>query len=255
MLINVLNEPTTRPSQGCESKHEQTAPFLPRFIIVLPDWDIVKHIGHYKYGISIIAEQVLNWLVKNMTKMVDIRRDDLTRVKKGAGTLREPKFLWVKMINRVGCHDKVLAIRNKFNTLLENALVGCKNHYILDINRKMSDASHFIHDTITEIGAIRYWMELDSTIEQYDTGDASLKPIHSSELQEKRFKLPPVPPKTHAHRCVDIGMGISRSHCMYPTTKYGYGYADSESHRSKSRTHHKEKTSKDRFCINLSKFY
>ena len=71
------------------------APFLPRFIIVVPDWDIVKYVGHYKYGVTIITKKIVRWMVTNMSRSIQTHKDDLSRTKKGAVTPSEPKFVWV----------------------------------------------------------------------------------------------------------------------------------------------------------------
>ena len=123
-LIHALNEPHfVNDNKALDDQHQnfKQAPFLPRFIIVIPDWDLVKHIGHYKYGISLITGRILHWLILEMNEMVEIRRDNLKRSKEGATVATEPKFVWVKMINRVGCYDRALSVRNKFNTILEDA--------------------------------------------------------------------------------------------------------------------------------------
>ena len=54
-LVHALNE---KPPDS-ESKTNVQTPFLPRFIIVVPDWDIVKYVGHYKYGVTIITEKIV----------------------------------------------------------------------------------------------------------------------------------------------------------------------------------------------------
>ena len=133
-LVHALNE---KPMQDTEGRIIGNAHFLPRFIVVIPDWDLVKHIGHYKFGISIIAEKLLKWIVSAMERAVKTRRDDLARIKKGAVIASEPKIVWVKMIDQPGCFDKALAIQSKFNTILENILADFTNHYIVDLTTKL----------------------------------------------------------------------------------------------------------------------
>ena len=55
-LINALNEDKSIRSTHSMVERNLTAAFLPRFIIVVPDWDIVKHVGHYKFGVMVITE-------------------------------------------------------------------------------------------------------------------------------------------------------------------------------------------------------
>ena len=162
-LIHALNDHDGKNKKGTASEEEipKFAPFLPRFIIMIPDWDIIKHIGHYKYGVTIIAEKVVNWIVKNIERSIEIRHEDLTRIKKGATVSTEPKIVWVTMIDRVGCCDKALAIHSKFNRILEDILVDYKNQYIADFSRSMNDSAYFHDNLLNRNGAMRYWSELD----------------------------------------------------------------------------------------------
>ena len=93
-------------------------------------------------------------MVSEINNVIEIRRDDLSRVKTGAVTHSEPKIVWIKMINRVGCYDKELAIRNKFNSILENELSGHSGHYVIDLNQKLNDASLFSNNNLTKEGKV-----------------------------------------------------------------------------------------------------
>ena len=107
-LIHGLNE--QRDNNTEIPKEKVISAFLPRYILVIPDWDIVKHIGHYQYGVSLIAQKVIHWIVSNMTKAVQSRKDDLEREKIGATHHSEPKIIWLAMINRPGCIDRALSV-------------------------------------------------------------------------------------------------------------------------------------------------
>ena len=176
------------------------APHLLRFIIVIPDWDLIKHIGHYKFGISAISEQVIKWTVTNLNRAIETRRDDLTRVKPGAATSSEPKFVWVKVINRIGCHDKALSVRTKFNRILEGVLDQHRNHYIMDISQSLSNVNYFHSNTLNRVGAIRFWVELDAMIKKYELDGISLQPLKAEDVQDEKYKMPPPPPPSQSPR-------------------------------------------------------
>ena len=74
------------------------------------------------------------------------------------------------MLNRIGCHDKALSVRHKFNSILEDTLAekDIDHHYILNVSKPMNDAAYFINDTFTSAGAKKYWMEIDKIIKDYD---------------------------------------------------------------------------------------
>ena len=50
---------------------------LPRFVIVIPDWDILKMINHFGYGVSGMIGKTLNWLIIEMQKSIKGRKDTL----------------------------------------------------------------------------------------------------------------------------------------------------------------------------------
>ena len=189
-LIHAFNE---KPAQDAEGRIVGPAQFLPCFIIVIADWDIVKHISHYKYGISRIAHRLIKWIITNMDRAIQTRKDDLSRIKMGAVVATEPKVVWVKMIDRAGCQDKALAVRGKFNSILEDILVDHSNHYIMEINAQLCDASFFANNTLNTNGAIRYWLEIDKLICMYEKHDISLMPIKA--LDQPSFRMPPPPPE------------------------------------------------------------
>ena len=169
--------------------------FLPGHILILPDWDIIKHIGHYKYGFSIIAEKILQWLVTNISRAVESRKDDLANVKTGATVHSEPKLIWVATINRIGCYDKALSVRSKFNSILEDVLGDFDGHYIVNMSKKMSKGAFYSQHGITQSGATRYWLEIDKTLKELDMHDMSLWPLKARECPQNSFKMPPPPPE------------------------------------------------------------
>ena len=188
-LIHGLNE---KPDTS------QFIPFLPRHILVVPDWDIVKYIGHYKYGVTKMTTKVITWIIDNMVQEVEKRKNDLARLKPGAVTLKEPKTILIKMIDRVSCHDKALSVRHKFNTVLEDALTKYDDHYIMDISKHMANSAYFTEQGgMTKDGAIHFWLEVDEILKLFEIHKISLNPIKSSETEQQRFKMPPPPLQPH----------------------------------------------------------
>ena len=82
------------------------------------------------------------------------RKDDLSRAKAGATSHSEPKIVWIAMIDRVGCQDRALSIRNKFNSILETILADFDHHYIANINKLLSDSSFFSGTTLATSGTL-----------------------------------------------------------------------------------------------------
>ena len=129
---------------------------LPRMIVIMPDWDILRFMNHYTFGVSIIAGKCLNWIITNMERAIEARKDELHRCKPGAVQPNEPKMIWVKMINRSSRYhnQRIFAVRKKFNTALEELLCNLRYHYILEVSEcVMSDTSNFTYnDHLIECG-------------------------------------------------------------------------------------------------------
>ena len=141
--------------------------YLPRIIIIAPDWDIVNQIKGRTGATDIFT--VMEWVVTSMNRAIETRQDDLGQFTDGAVAYGEPKWLWVKMIDRVGVVDTSLAFRGKFNRALENVLIGRRAHYILGVNKQMANQNYF--DGTGQLngdGGLRYWLEINSILRDFD---------------------------------------------------------------------------------------
>ena len=157
--------------------------YLPRLIVIIPYWDIVNFVGPARFGIFDILESLMRWIVTAMNTAIDTRIDDLQLYNQGATTYGKPKWLWVKMIDRVSVVDKVLASRGKFNRALENMIAGRCSHYLIDINKKIGDSAYFNAElkSLNADGRGRYWMEIDKIVKYFDFQD----PRTCKELKPK----------------------------------------------------------------------
>ena len=166
---------------------------LPRFILVVPDWDLLKYFGAKacRFGISDISFKILKWMANNIDRVIECRKEDLSRIKPGVISPAEPKIIWVKMINRVEVTARVLAVRNKFNQAMADMVADRKSHFILDPNSVVEDSSLIsaIHGTLNAEGHIRYWKKIDELIEKFDYKEVSLKPdrVRVPQLGQKCY--------------------------------------------------------------------
>ena len=156
--------------------------YLPRLILILPDWDMIKHIGQVTYGIYEILERLIKWVINTMIRMVDTRKDDLSHHFSGAVAFSEPKFIWFKMINRINVQDRALAVRGKFNRALENILADKHQHYIMDVSGKINDTSYFSSQRkeLNDDGLNKFWSEVDKMVEQFEFDKEPFKPKKSN---------------------------------------------------------------------------
>ena len=175
---------------------------IPRFIIVVPDWDILKYINYNTYGVEKVVTEMLDWMFEKMSEAIEDKRTQLRKIKEGSVVSSEPKYVWVKMLQRMRSYEKVLKVRNKFNTVLEKMLADRNNHYVIDPNPILRDASYFTrHNDLNAEGGILFWKEIDECIKLFESRKLPLRPRKDPENEPRtdsaammRFRMPPPPP-------------------------------------------------------------
>ena len=162
---------------------------LPRFIIIIPDWDIVKFIDYSRYGISKMLGMCLEWLVGEFEKALSIKKEDMRQVRPGSVVSLEPKFIWVKMIERGGKSknlDRFMEVGEKYNAVLEQTLYKTRNMYVMGIERKSIDNSCFeLCSNLNSRGKACYWAEFDRIVRKFDKQEITLKPLPVCEKTKK----------------------------------------------------------------------
>ena len=167
-------------------KARNDAEKLPRIIMVLLDWDLVKYIGFKHVHTKIIFSEVLDWIINNMKRAVQSKRDHLMRKKAGAVTDNDPKIIWVKMINRFGDGNfkkndpmlRALSQKGKFNHVLEDRLTAEQAHYVMDVNMAVNDGKYFTAaNQLNGDGRVAYWVEITEQIQLFDFRRITLKPL------------------------------------------------------------------------------
>ena len=181
---------------------------IPRIILIMPDKSIIKGIKHEEYGVSKILGICLNHLVKQLSESIERKKQCMELLKPGSITPGEPKFIWLKMIDRPNKKDKSLKQRDKFNAILEEELSARNHNYIMDINDKLDIGCFDRHGYLTPRGMELTWIEIDQIIKSFDFQEISLKPSaviseatrskdkkNKHTIKEPRRLLPAPPPK------------------------------------------------------------
>ena len=138
---------------------------LPRFIIIIPDQDVVAAIKYYDYGISKIIQRCMEWMVREVDRMISTRKEDLWDKRPGAICPLEPKVVWIKMLEKPA-QSRIMAVRNKFNAILEEILCRYRLMYIAGIQL---EHMHFDrNNSLYPTGKIRYWKDLDAIMKKFD---------------------------------------------------------------------------------------
>ena len=75
-------------------------PHLPKYILIIPDKDIVSDTKVFDYGISSTFEELVEWLLTNIAEDLEKRKKNLHKTRPGALTqASEPCLVWVQMLN------------------------------------------------------------------------------------------------------------------------------------------------------------
>ena len=159
---------------------------LPRIVVFIPDWDLLKYVKVFNNGIRQILTDVLGWILTQVSRAIQSKKDMPSRHKQGAITSSEPKIIWAKMINRHTEFDKCLLVRTCFNNILEQLLSDRKNHFILDVTHAMDDPSFLSPcNRLNDEGMAKYWHEVDRLIEKFEFA----KEVHSTKEEQQETQL------------------------------------------------------------------
>ena len=150
---------------NCLIKALNEAFSIPRFIVVVPDWDILRFINHFTYGVEILVQESLDWMIDNMKKVIRDKKDQLFKIHNGSVVSTQPKIIWVKMLQRMRSYEKILTVRGKYNSVLKSTLAEESLHYIIDPNPILRDSAYFARDNhLNSDGSILFWKEIDECI-------------------------------------------------------------------------------------------
>ena len=153
---------------------------LPRFVIVIPDWDILRDMKLMRFGVSYMSGCSLNWLCQQMDTLFTARKQDLFDKRRGSVLDYEPLFVWVQIIQRPGRCDE-MKVRGKFNIALNNTLLYYKNHYIVDI--KVDQSLFDRGNNLLPQGKIQFWRMLDAKLKAFDEHKVDLRPVQYKPKQ------------------------------------------------------------------------
>ena len=91
-------------------------PKLPKYILLVPDRDIINETKAYGFGASYVLGSAVYFLIRQMEMLLSRRKVDLQDKKPGAIASQDTKFIWVRMLKRpkqlntLGC-NQALALR------------------------------------------------------------------------------------------------------------------------------------------------
>ena len=110
-----------------------------KYLLFLPDKDIIEAVHHGGFGCKFIFEKILTWMMANIEEALEVRKEDLNTKRAGALFQSEfyPKIIWTLMPGRPYITNTnkgyVFAQRNTFNAVLTSVTNKFKNFTTLDV--------------------------------------------------------------------------------------------------------------------------
>ena len=167
---------------------------IPKYVIVLPDSNLVEASAYFQFGMAEILGICVNWLAKQFEKNLEIHREDLVSKRPGAIHTGETRFIWVSMIKRPFQEHTLRHFAKsqescaKFNGILGLLIDWWKNNHVMNI-----DDLHMIQDfdvtsKLNESGKEHFWKQLDHHFKQFDCKKTNL---------QDRLHVRPRPVTTH----------------------------------------------------------
>ena len=148
---------------------------LSRFIVIVPDLDILKSIKHYDYGVSKIIGSGLEWLVQEIDRLITTKKIDLARIWPGVVIASEPKVIWITMMGHPQ-PSRILALRKKFNAILEETLFGSRGMNIANLQLELRHEHFDRSNYLMAEGRIYFWKNIDKLLEKFDLHKIELIP-------------------------------------------------------------------------------
>ena len=172
---------------------------LPRYLLVVPDKDLLEDIDVNDTEAKKQLAKIVNWLTRQINIAVCRKKLQVSEKKPGAVCSDDPTIIYVTMIRRVQQSakgtklEKLCRIRPVFNELINEAAARQQNK-VMTI-KSCNLLEHFDQwGNLTASGREAYWQEVDSLLEQFDQGNlkfnlkiCKLHPDASTRQHKQRY--------------------------------------------------------------------
>ena len=130
------------------------------------------------FGIGSILTKWVQWLWRMLDRLIETRKQDLFAKRPGSVAGRDPRIIWIKMIERphvprTDKRYKTLSLRTKFNDIVDELVNGKRNNYSLSIDSL--EQHHFSPlGELNDFGRMQLWKEIDYYFKQFNRSVADL---------------------------------------------------------------------------------
>ena len=163
---------------------------LPKIIVIIPHDDLAKFLykGLQASELKTVFTIIMDWMVSTMIKVIRSKKEALIAKKPRSVAAHEPKVIWVKMLYAPnGTNSQFLS--KVFNAALNEALVGKKGHFLMEIEKEVNLAIYKgVFNELSPEGVNKYWRELNRIIRRFKYNEISLRPFDLHQRRNKFFK-------------------------------------------------------------------
>ena len=146
--------------------------------MVVPDKDIINFVNFSASGTRFVLGGAISWLITNINRMLEAKKDALLRKRAGAVIASELKLIWTKTVKKAFHSADQRVQINKFNLMLEDTLADHNSCYLMDVDGVLhNDSLYTVHNTLNSHGQKAFWSEVDNQIEKFEKKQISLKPV------------------------------------------------------------------------------
>ena len=178
---------------NCFIKALNDATKLPKWVIIVPDGDVLKYIarGLIPGGAKRVSAGSLKWIITQMNRALEAKKENMFKKKPGSIVAEHPKIIWIEMFNRTNGYNKILALRSKYNESLHEEIRKFVNIHIMSVNKAMMDVNLYDRfNNLNGFGRIRFWCEVNSVLESFDKGEVRLRPFIRNQKRKQNFQQP-----------------------------------------------------------------
>ena len=152
--------------------------FLPRYVIIFLDADLLKFFNTDAQGITRQMETCIKWLAKEMNKLIETRKEQFADIKPGALPSSDdfPTLIWIKVYDRPYTRNNFITEnRGKFNRGINEVALREKNCRVMSI--ESLGIQHF-----NSLGNLNYegkkqlWREINHQMQDFFRNRTRLNP-------------------------------------------------------------------------------
>ena len=168
---------------------------LHKYVIMIMDKDVLNLLPTYKFGVKQVLRKELAWLIRQITRNLESRHDNLNTVRTGSLLPEYTKIFWVKMLAQPMSHNpdliKILKLRCKLNETLEELLLKESNMHIITLSSVVEDNRFTLEGDLTKSGRIQFWAEVNYHLKRFDFKEDDLLPkkFRGSDQSTRNFGM------------------------------------------------------------------